>query len=254
MRIVAVVQARTGSTRFPGKVLADLQGRPLLAHVVERVRRSRCVDDVVVATSTAPGDDAVVDLARALGVAAVRGPEEDVLSRFVIAARQHGADVVVRVTADCPLLDPRLVDRVVAALLRSGADYACNLEPATYPDGYDVEAFTVACLARMDREAVLDYEREHVTPRAREHSHEYRTATVRCRRDWSALRLTVDVPADLDRVAAILAALPDDPPPGLGAVLAQVARTPSAASPDGLPQRDERYVAQRDAARRKESP
>jgi len=253
MRTVAVVQARMGSTRFPGKVLADLRGRPLLAHVVSRVQRSRCVDTVVVATSTAPGDDAVATMAESLGAAAVRGPEEDVLARFVIAAREHHADVVVRITADCPLLDPRIVDRVVHALRRDDADYACNIVPPTYPDGYDVEAFTAACLARMDSEATLAYEREHVTPRAREHPNRYRVAMVRCRRDLSAVRLTVDVPADLDRIAAILTALPSDPPPGLGAVLAHLQRTPSLSMQKGLPQRDERYLAQRSAAGREET-
>jgi len=252
MRTVAVVQARMGSTRFPGKVLADLDGRPLLAHVVGRVQRSRCVDQVVVATSTSDDDDAVAALAQSLGAAVVRGPEDDVLSRFVIAWRAHRADIVVRVTADCPLLDPRMIDRVVRALLRSGADYAGNVTPPTYPDGYDVEAFTAACLARMDAEATLPYEREHVTPRAREHPDDYRPTAVRCRRDLSALRLTVDVPADLRRIAAILAALHAEPPPGLGAVLAHVARTPSLVEGAGLPHRDERYIAQRLAAGRQE--
>ena len=253
MRTVAIVQARMGSTRFPGKVLRDLNGRPVLAHVVQRLRRSRCVDEVVVATTTATSDNGVAALAQSLGVAAVRGPEDDVLTRFVIAAREHRADVIVRVTADCPLLDPRLVDRVVRALDHRHADYACNVLPPTYPDGYDVEALTASCLARMDTEASLAYEREHVTPRAREHPEAYRVATVRCRRDLSALRLTVDVPADLDRVAAILAALPEEPPPGLGAVLAHLSRTPFRGPGAGLPLRDERYHDQRTAARQQET-
>ena len=249
MRCIVVIQARAGSTRYPGKVLADLRGRPLLAHVIERAQRSRCADGVVVATTTAQRDDAVYDLARALRVGVTRGPEDDVLSRYVLAARDHNADILVRITGDCPLLDPRLIDRVVRALVRNDADYASNICPPSYPDGYDVEAFTVECLMRMDSAARLPYEREHVTPRARENRDEYRCATVRCRRDLSSIRLTVDVPEDLRRIEAVLATLPPDPPPGLGAVLANLAGTAHAAGSAGTHGRDERYHAQRRASR-----
>jgi spore coat polysaccharide biosynthesis protein SpsF len=110
---IAVIQARTGSTRFPSKVLADLNGRPMLSHVVERVARCRSVDRVVVATSTGPSDDAVAELAVRAGASVTRGPLDDVLRRFVLAAHEHSASVVVRITADCPLVDPRLIDTLV---------------------------------------------------------------------------------------------------------------------------------------------
>jgi len=219
---VVVVQARTGSTRYPEKVLADLCGRPVLEHVLTRAARARCADAVVVATTAGPGDDRVEALARSLGMAVTRGSETDVLGRYAPAAREHRADVVVRVTADCPLLDPRLIDRVVRALLREDAEYAGNVTPPTYPDGYDVEALTAACLGRLDAEASLPHEREHVTLRARDHPGSFRTATVRCRRDLSGIRLTVDVPDDLVRIRAVLGGMPADPPPGLGAVLARL--------------------------------
>jgi spore coat polysaccharide biosynthesis protein SpsF (cytidylyltransferase family) len=195
-----------------------------------------------------PADEAVAGLARALGVAACHGPVDDVLSRYVLAAREQRADVVVRITADCPLVDPRLIDRVVGRLLRDEADYASNILPPTYPDGYDVEAFTMACLTRIDAEATLAYEREHVTPRVREHPDAYRIATVRCRRDLSAIRLTVDVPGDLVRIASVLCASQGSALPGLGAVLNQLATTGELSRQAGLPQRDERYLAQRLAA------
>jgi spore coat polysaccharide biosynthesis protein SpsF (cytidylyltransferase family) len=250
---VAVVQARTGSTRFPGKVLADLCGRPMLAHVIERVARAHTVDRVVVATTEEPGDDAVVVLAAECGAAVTRGPVNDVLSRFVRAAADHEADVVVRITADCPLVDPAVVDRVVRARADRDVEYASNVEPATYPDGYDVEVFTRACLDRLDREAVLPHEREHVTARVREHPQDYRTANVAWDRDLSSIRLTVDVPADLERVAAVLKALPSSPPPGLAAVVAHLTAQRDLGQWDGRPERDERYRAQRDAARPQES-
>ena len=117
-------------------------------------------------------------LATASGAGVTRGPVEDVLSRFVQAASEHGADVVVRITADCPLVDPAVIDRVVRARADEDAEYAGNVEPPTYPDGYDVEVLTAACLARLDREAVLPHEREHVTARVREHPGEFRAINV----------------------------------------------------------------------------
>jgi spore coat polysaccharide biosynthesis protein SpsF (cytidylyltransferase family) len=248
MTTVAVIQARSGSTRFPHKVLAQLQGRAMLAHVIERASRATTVDRVVVATTLEPVDDEVVSLALDCGAAVTRGSSDDVLSRYVLAAREHGAEVVVRVTADCPLLDPAIVDIVVRARDAHDADYASNIAPPTYPDGYDVEAFTAGCLWRMDAEATLAYEREHVTVRVREHLDNFQTAHVAYARDLSWMRLTVDMPADLDRVARLLASLPYSPPPDLEAVVAALERDPTLQGGD-LPQRDERYVAQRDAAR-----
>jgi spore coat polysaccharide biosynthesis protein SpsF len=248
MTTVAVIQARSGSTRFPRKVLAPLRGRPMLAHIIERVSAAGLVDRVVVATTDAAIDDAVASLALASGAQVTRGPEEDVLSRYVLAAREHGADVIVRITADCPLVDPAIVDLTIAARADANADYASNVAPATYPDGYDVEVLTAGCLHRIDDEAALAYEREHVTVRVREHLEDYRTAQVRNDRDLSWMRLTVDVPADLDRIARLLATLPASPPPGLADVVAAYERDP-AVQAEILPPRDERYRMQRDAVR-----
>ena len=253
MTTVAVIQARSGSTRFPRKVLAPLQGRPMLAHIIDRVSRASLVERVVVATTDGAIDDDVASLALRSGAHVTRGPEDDVLSRYVLAAREHGAGVIVRITADCPLVDPAVVDLVIRARAAADADYASNVAPPTYPDGYDVEALTAECLYRIDREATLAYEREHVTVRIREHLDDYRTAQVRNDRDLSWMRLTVDVPADLDRIAHLLAALPAIPPPGLAEVVAAYERDP-AAQAEAMPQRDERYHAQRDTARQTPRP
>jgi spore coat polysaccharide biosynthesis protein SpsF (cytidylyltransferase family) len=250
MRTVAVIQARCGSTRFPRKVLATLHGRPMLAHIVERVSRAALIDHVVVATTDQPGDDDVADLAAAAGAGVTRGSEQDVLSRYVLAAREHGADVMVRITADCPLIDPVIVDSVIRARDDQDADYASNVEPPTYPEGYDCEVFTAACLSRVDQEATLAYEREHVTVRVREHLGDFRTAHVAHDPDLSWMRLTVDVPADLARVARLLESLPASPPPDLEAVVAAFERDPALQDQSELPQRNERYRAQREAARR----
>jgi spore coat polysaccharide biosynthesis protein SpsF (cytidylyltransferase family) len=250
MTTVAVIQARCGSTRFPRKVMAALRGRPMLAHIVERVSRATLVDRVVVATTDGTADDEVAALAAAAGAGVTRGSEDDVLGRYVLAAREHGAGVIVRITADCPLTDPAIVDSVIRARAEHDADYASNVEPPTYPEGYDCEVFTAACLSRVDREATLPYEREHVTVRIREHLDDFRTAQVAHDPDLAWMRLTVDVPADLDRVARLLESLPESPPPDLAAVVAAFERDPALQDQSGLPLRNERYRAQREAARR----
>jgi spore coat polysaccharide biosynthesis protein SpsF (cytidylyltransferase family) len=247
MKVAVVVQARTGSTRFPGKVIAPLRGRPMLDHVLARVARAAWADVVVLATTVDAGDDVLVPIAAARGALVVRGSVEDVLSRFVAAADLVQPDVLVRVTSDCPLLDPRLIDRVTGTLVAAGADYASNLEPPSYPDGYDVEAMTVECLRRIAAGAELPYLREHVTALARENSGQFRRVSVSCRQDYSNIRLTVDTPGDLARVEAVLAALGRDDG-GLGAVLAALRARPDLRDASGLPARDERYLAQRLAA------
>jgi spore coat polysaccharide biosynthesis protein SpsF (cytidylyltransferase family)/glutamate-1-semialdehyde aminotransferase len=207
-RIVALIQARAGSTRLPEKVLADICGRPMLWHVVDRVRRSRLLDDVVVATTTQPGDDRVALLCDENGWACFRGSEEDVLDRFTLAAREARADAVVRVTADCPLIDPEVIDRVVEEYCRGDAGYVSNILVYTWPQGLDVEVFSVAALERAWREAVLPAEREHVTPWLRA-SPDVARRDVRSDLDgvWHGQRWTVDEEQDLHFVRAIYARL-----------------------------------------------
>jgi glutamate-1-semialdehyde 2,1-aminomutase/spore coat polysaccharide biosynthesis protein SpsF len=162
--IIAIIQARMGSSRFPGKTLADLAGRPMLSRVAERVSQSRAIDKVVVATSIAVGDDPIAEFCAKEGVLCFRGSEDDVLDRFYRAAKEHGADVVVRITADCPLIDAAVIDRVVERFQSGDCDYASNVLHYTYPDGLDTEVFSMAALAEAWREAKKPSEREHVTP------------------------------------------------------------------------------------------
>jgi spore coat polysaccharide biosynthesis protein SpsF len=203
MRVVGVVQARTGSSRLPGKVLADLCGAPLLVRLLERLSRASRLDDVIVATSDRPGDDAVAELAAAAGVACFRGSEQDVLGRLRGAAEAARADVTVRITGDCPLVDGPTVDRVVAAL-DGDADYASNVLRRTFPRGLDAEALHADVLARLDRMATSDAAREHVTWLAyRERPELFVLRSVEHGDDHSALDWSVDTAEDLDRVRAL---------------------------------------------------
>jgi spore coat polysaccharide biosynthesis protein SpsF len=224
-RTVAIIQARLSSTRLPGKVLMDIAGRPMLARVVARVAAARRVDQVVVATSDDPSDDPLAAWCDGQGVPFHRGPLADVLARFVGAATQDEADIVVRITADCPLIDPALIDAVIEFRAARGADYASNVLSRRFPRGLDVEAFTAAALARADREGREPHHREHVTPYLYEQPGRFRTVGLSTAGDHSRHRWTVDTPEDLALVRAVYDRLAD-PMAGWRAVLAAATRAP----------------------------
>lgn len=204
MKTVAIIQARMTSSRLPGKILADIGGKPMLARQLDRLKRTRNIDTLVIATTTNSTDDAVVDLARSANVSVFRGDEHDVLSRYLGAAIQFGADIVVRVTADCPLIDPDVTDRVIARLQQTGADYASNIDPRTFPRGLDTEAFPIDVLQRVDRLASERPAREHVTLFINASRRDlFLRANVTNDTDESDLRWTVDVPEDLELIRRI---------------------------------------------------
>ena len=203
MRIVAVVQARMGSSRLPGKVLKGLGGQSVLARVVQRLHRSSLISEVVVATSVSSGDEAVVREAERLNVGCFRGSEADVLDRFYRAARAFHADTVVRITSDCPLIDPEITDQTIRAFLNEQPDYASNGLERTYPRGLDTEAMTAEALARAWRKANEPYQREHVTPFLYEHPELFRILSVTNDMDCSAHRWTLDTPEDLEFIRAV---------------------------------------------------
>lgn len=210
-RTVIVAQARMSSTRLPGKVLMDLAGRPVVDHVIERCRRARLADDVWVATTTDPTDDVLVEHMGALGVPFVRGSLEDVLARYVLAAEHSKADVLVRVTCDCPLIDPAIIDRVIEAFREQPeVDYCSNVLVRSFPIGMDTEVFSLAALLRADREASPGLEREHVTPYIYRRPETFRLRNVEAPQ-WAnrpELRLTVDEMDDLEMMRALLELTP----------------------------------------------
>lgn len=209
--VVAIIQARLASTRLPGKVLLEVGGTPLLARVVRRTQRASRIDRVVVATSTDPSDEPIAALCQSLGVACFRGPAQDVLDRYYRAASASQADVVVRVTANCPLIDPQVIDQVVAAFEDLEPDCASNTVYPTYPRGLEVEALSMAALERAWREALLPAERIRVTPYLYEHPESFAIFPVIQSEDCSHRHWAADTLADLEFLRAVYARLgPDD--------------------------------------------
>jgi spore coat polysaccharide biosynthesis protein SpsF len=205
MSVVAILQARMGSTRLPGKVLMDLGGETVLARVVGRLRRARLVERIVVATTDSAADDAIVLECHRLEVSAFRGSETDVLDRYCRAARVCAAGAVVRITSDCPAIDPELVDETVRMFYDESADYASNTLTPSYPRGLDTEVFTTVALERAWREAREGYEREHVTPYFYEHPELFKVISLQGRIDHSRYRWTLDTAADLELLREIYA-------------------------------------------------
>ena len=208
MTTAIIVQARMGSSRLPGKVLLNLADRPVLAHVLERCHAVPGVDVVVCAVAEGSGSDRIADLATSYGAQIFFGSEADVLARYHGAAQMVGADVVMRVTSDCPLIDPAVCGQVLNLVRGGGADYACNNMPASWPHGLDCEAFTAAALMQAMAEATTAHEREHVTPWLRGRDDLVRANLVGPG-GWAAeQRLTLDFPDDLAFLSALFAVLP----------------------------------------------
>jgi spore coat polysaccharide biosynthesis protein SpsF len=207
--IVAIVQARMSSKRLPGKVLLELCGQPMLVRVVERTRRATLVNRVVVATTSDPSDDAIQALCDDHGYPCYRGSMFDVLDRYYQAACIYHAEVIVRITADCPLIDPQVVDHTIRQFLESGVDFAANRLPPpwkrTFPIGLDTEVCTFDALARAWREAHLPRHREHVMPYLYEEEGRFRSLVIHHEPDYGHLRWTVDTAEDLEFVRRIYA-------------------------------------------------
>jgi len=210
MRRVAVVQARTGSSRLPGKVLMLLAGRPVLDHVVTRVSAAERIDEVVVATTDLPGDDAISDYCRDRGWTCVRGSESDVLSRYALAVRESGAGIVARVTSDCPLFSPRILDAMLAAFDPDSMDYmSTNWPERTFPVGLDCEVMRADALLAIADTATDLYDREHVTPHFYRNPDRYRLAGHRCEPSLAHLSITLDTSEDYQRLVKLVERHPE---------------------------------------------
>ena len=202
MKTIAIVQARMGSTRFPRKVMRPINGVPMIELLLRRLAKAKRISQTILATSDDPRNQPLVDHVRSLGYEVFQGSENDVLDRFYQAAKLYCPEAVVRITGDCPLIDPDLVDQVIEAYEAQGVDYLSNIRPPSYPDGLDVEVFSFRVLEQAARQAIKPDDREHVTPFLRE-SGLFRTGNFSHEQDYSQERWTVDEAADFEVVAAV---------------------------------------------------
>lgn len=193
----AIIQARMGSTRLPQKVIKKIEGKTMLEQVIERVKRIKNVDKVILATTSKKEDDVLEKISKNLNISVFRGSEYDVLDRFYQAAKLFKVDLIVRITADCPLLDPKVCEKVIDYYLKGDYDYVSNASPSTFPDGLDTEVFSFQVLEKSWKEVKLLSEREHVTPYIYRNPQIFKLGNVSSERDFSHLRLTVDEKPDL---------------------------------------------------------
>jgi len=228
MKTVAIIQARTGSTRLPGKVLKPVLGEPMLARMLERVKRAKSIDAIVVATSEKPRDDAVAELAQKCGVQVFRGSEDDVIDRMYRAAKEAGADVIVGLTGDCPLHDPAVIDEAVRHFIDANDPFAYSGTPANYPEGLDTDICTFTAFEETWKNATLHSEREHFAQYFKNHPERFHGLpwTVGGRDD-SAMHWSVDTAQDFEFMTKVFEQLyPTNPSFGKDDILTLLARQP----------------------------
>jgi len=211
MKTIAIVQARMSSTRLPGKVLKPLSGKVVLEHVLERLRKCKLIDQIVIATTTDEIDDQLVEWCNKKNVMCFRGDRNDVLSRYYECASKFNAEEVVRITSDNPLIDPEIVDEVIALRRKSEADYAANNLEKSFPHGLDVEVMTFQALAESNKNAIEDFEREHVTQYIRHRPKQYKLINLSADGgNWHSIRLTLDEDADRQLIEVVMRLLGND--------------------------------------------
>jgi len=243
MKTTAIIQARSGASRLPGKVLLEVMGKTILEYVIERVGKAECVEDIVVATSCNKKDSKIEDLADRLRIKVYRGSEEDVLDRFYQAAGIFKIGHIIRITADCPLIDPDIIDKAVRLYFKSNADYCSNTLEETFPDGEDVEVFSRDALNRAWEEASLMSEREHVTPYIKKHPEKFKLASFKNKKNLSGKRWTLDEARDFKFIKAVLEMLyPTSPDFHLADILDIVRRNPYLESMNSGIIRNEGYL------------
>jgi len=196
--IVAIIQARVSSTRLPSKVFSEISGKPLIWHVVNRMKWSKKINKIILATTTNPKDDQLCSWAEKNNLKTIRGSESDVLSRFYKAANIYQAEVIVRVTSDDPFKDPRIIDSVIDLYKKNTLDFAYNNNPPTFPEGLDAEVFSFFALEKANRESIDPFEREHVTQYLYRHPEIFKQMNFPYKEDLSAFRWTIDTIRDLE--------------------------------------------------------
>jgi len=227
MTINAILQARMTSTRLPGKVLKEILGQPMLSRQIERLQKAKMLDEIIVATSNEESDDPIALVCSQLNIPCVRGSLHDVLARYYQASQCYPSQHIARVTGDCPLIDPAIVDQVIQLHLFSGADYTSNCLHQSFPDGLDIEVFTQTTLAQAHKHANKPEEREHVTPYIFNHPKQFTQQELYCQQDLSFHRWTVDQPEDFTLVDKIYQHLyPTNPDFALAEILKLIEQQP----------------------------
>lgn len=200
MKVVCLVQARVGSTRLPGKILKEICGKTILHHEIDRLKKCKEIDEIVIATTDKEDDDKIVNEAKKLSVKYFRGSENDVLSRFYYSAKENNADIIVRVTSDCPCIDFEILDKMLIYFKdkykEKQIDYLSNTINRTYPRGYDIEIFTFSALEKSYINAKKEYEREHVTPYIYDKTNNFLKLSFENKEDYSEYRVTLDTIED----------------------------------------------------------
>jgi spore coat polysaccharide biosynthesis protein SpsF len=242
LKVVAIIQARMGSTRLPGKSLMLLGGKPVIEHVLIRAKQIKGVDEVVLATTTDTADDALANWAKKNNFKCFRGSASDVLDRYYNAAKDFKADVILRITGDCPLLDPEVSGQVLEAFMEGGVDYVTNTKPPTYPDGMDTEAASFASLERAFKDAKLSSEREHVTPYIWKNKELFKIKNVTGDEDLSNLRLTIDEASDAKLIELVIAECKKRGKSNLETILNILRENPEWLKINGQIMRDEGYA------------
>lgn len=206
MKVVAIIQARMGSTRLPGKVLMRVMGKPLFQYQLERLKRSKRIDQIIVASTTNVIDQPIIDLCYQLGIQTFRGSEEDVLERYFEAAKYFKADVIVRLTSDCPLIDPEIMDRIIGNFIDNYPEYhyVSNTIDRTFPRGMDVEVFSYFALEKAFEEGKEEIHREHVTPFIYLNPSRFSINQIKENKDLSQFRWTVDTHEDFLLIEKII--------------------------------------------------
>ena len=207
MNKVAIIQARMSSSRLPGKVLREVDGKPLIEYQIERVKKAELIDQIVIATSLSEKDDEISKFCEKARLECFRGSKDDVLDRYYKCAKQYNVDIVIRLCADNPLVDPHTIDSVIQFYMESKVDYVsngCPPETTTFPDGADLEVFSIEALARAHREAGDPHDQEHVTFYIWKYNNGFLTAQLHREPNWSEYRFTVDYPEDFEVVEYVI--------------------------------------------------
>lgn len=207
MNITAIIQARMGSTRLPGKIMKKVNNKPLLEYQLERIKRSKVINNIIIATTNDGSERPIVELANKMGIDIFKGSESNVLERYYLASKEYRSDIVVRITSDCPIIDPAIIDSVIKLYLENNYDYVSNTQVRTFPRGMDTEVFSFACLEKAYQNAEAEYEKEHVTPYLYLNPKLFSVGQYTSTENNSLYRLTVDTREDFELISIILSNL-----------------------------------------------